>query len=229
MSGMALQCPGWRCGGGDGCIGPMVTEETRLTGPASRRRPGRVWNRRPSHFRGFHHPLSRVQRPVRTRVGSTVSWKLTPALPHSAVQWRGWPYRECWRNSAVASFPGVLEVWCGFVFDLGACMCQSIKFPGRGSRYGGGEPVGASSEAETRSRWCPAPERGRTLLMRCCTPRAKRSLARGWLGLTVLVDRWGLQDRGPLFAICDCLGVFCVGEFVYVSLFANESGFSLVI
>jgi hypothetical protein len=40
----------------------------------------------------------------------------------------------------------------GFVFDLRACRCQSIKCPGRGSRYGGGEPVGASSEAETRPR-----------------------------------------------------------------------------
>jgi hypothetical protein len=43
------------------------------------------------------------------------------------------------------------------------------------------------------------------------------------------VGRWGLQDRGPLFAICDCLGVFYIGEFVYVLLFAKESGFSLVI
>jgi hypothetical protein len=40
----------------------------------------------------------------------------------------------------------------GFVFDLGAYMCQSIKCPIQGSSYGGGEPVGASSEAETRPR-----------------------------------------------------------------------------
>jgi hypothetical protein len=32
-----------------------------------------------------------------------------------------------------------------------------------------------------------------------------------------------------LFAIRDCLGVFYVGEFIYVLLFAKESGFSLVI
>jgi hypothetical protein len=25
---------------------------------------------------------------------------LTLALPHSVVQWRGWPHREGWRNSA---------------------------------------------------------------------------------------------------------------------------------
>jgi hypothetical protein len=38
--GMALQCPGWRCGGGDGHTGLMVTEEMCLTGLTSRRRPG---------------------------------------------------------------------------------------------------------------------------------------------------------------------------------------------
>jgi hypothetical protein len=26
--------------------------------------------------------------------------ELTLALPHSAVQWRGWPHQEGWRNSA---------------------------------------------------------------------------------------------------------------------------------
>jgi hypothetical protein len=92
--------------------------------------------------------------------------------------------------------------WHGFVFDLGACMCQNIKCSGRGSRYGCGEPVRASSEAEIRSRGYLALERGgaspegRTALkqgevsiVRCCAPRAKRSFARGWLGLTVLVGR----------------------------------------
>jgi hypothetical protein len=49
-SAMALQCSGWCCGGGDGCTGLMVTEETRLTGSTSRRRPGQVWNGRPSPF-----------------------------------------------------------------------------------------------------------------------------------------------------------------------------------
>jgi hypothetical protein len=39
----------------------------------------------------------------------------------------------------------------------------------------------------------------------------------------------GLQDRGPLLAIRDCLGMFYIGEFVYVLLLAKESGFSLVI
>jgi hypothetical protein len=40
VSGMALQCPGWRRDGGGGCTGPMATEGTRLTGPTSRRGHG---------------------------------------------------------------------------------------------------------------------------------------------------------------------------------------------
>jgi hypothetical protein len=72
-SRVGLQCPGWRRGGRDGRTRPMVTEETRLTGPTSRRCPGRAWNRCLSPFRGLRRPLSRVRRAGRTRVGSTVS------------------------------------------------------------------------------------------------------------------------------------------------------------
>jgi hypothetical protein len=57
-----------------------VTEETRLTGPTSRRCLGRARNRRLSTFRGFRSPLSRVRCVGRTRVGGTVSWS------------RHWPY-----------------------------------------------------------------------------------------------------------------------------------------
>jgi hypothetical protein len=49
-SGMALQCPGWRRGGGDGHTGPMVMEETRLAGPTSRHRLGRARDGRPYPF-----------------------------------------------------------------------------------------------------------------------------------------------------------------------------------
>jgi hypothetical protein len=35
---------------------------------------------------------------------------------------------------------------------MGACKCQCIKCPYRGSRYGGGGPVMPSSEPKTRSR-----------------------------------------------------------------------------
>jgi hypothetical protein len=69
----------------------------------------------------------------------------------------------------------VSEAWRGFVFDLGACMCQEIKDPGRGSRYGGGEPVRASSEADTHSRGRPAPKRAGDLLEGASSPRVRRS------------------------------------------------------
>jgi hypothetical protein len=71
--GMALQCPGWHCDGGDGCTGLMAMEETHLTSPTSRCGPGRARNRRPSPLRGFRRPLSRVRHTGRTRLGGTVS------------------------------------------------------------------------------------------------------------------------------------------------------------
>jgi hypothetical protein len=54
---MALRFPVWRRGGGDGRIGPMVTEETRLTAPTSRHRPGRARDGCPYPFRGLRRPL----------------------------------------------------------------------------------------------------------------------------------------------------------------------------
>jgi hypothetical protein len=48
---------------------------------------------------------------------------------------------------------------CGFVSDPGACKCQNIKSPYRGSRCGGSEPVRASSEADlTRGGVQPSSE-----------------------------------------------------------------------
>jgi hypothetical protein len=69
--------------------------------------------------------------------------------------------------------------WHEFVFDLGACMRQNIKCPGRGSKYGGGEPVRASSEAEPHPRERPALERGGTSPEGASSPRAGRNLTRG--------------------------------------------------
>jgi hypothetical protein len=67
VSGMMLQCPGWRRDGGDGRTGPMVMEETRLTSPTSWCRPRRARSRRPSPFRGFRRPPSRVWHVGRTK------------------------------------------------------------------------------------------------------------------------------------------------------------------
>jgi hypothetical protein len=46
-------------------------------------------------FEGVAGPPSRVRRVSRTGVGGTVSG-LTPASPHSATQWRGWPSPGSW-------------------------------------------------------------------------------------------------------------------------------------
>jgi hypothetical protein len=71
--GMVLQCSGWWHRGWDGRTGPMVMEETCLTGPTSRCRPVQARGRHSYPFRGFWRPLSRVRRAGRTRVGDTVS------------------------------------------------------------------------------------------------------------------------------------------------------------
>jgi hypothetical protein len=83
-TGMALQYSGWRHSGGDGRTGPTVTEETRYTGPISRRRPVRARGRRPYHFLGFRCPLSRgaACRPYGSGRHSVT--ELTPAFPHSS-------------------------------------------------------------------------------------------------------------------------------------------------
>jgi hypothetical protein len=118
------------------------------------------------------------------------------------------------------------------------CRCQSIKCPGRGSRYGGGELVGASSEADltrggvqpaseadlTRGgvqpsseaepypRGRPALERGGVSLARRCAPSSEVEFRSRAAGPTVLVCRWGHQGRGPLPLGRDCFE--CVFRFV---------------
>jgi hypothetical protein len=80
----------------------------------------------------------------------------------------------------------------GFVFYSGTCKCQNIKCPCRGSRYGGGELVRASSEAEPHlrgrrlsseaephPRGRPALKRGGTSPEGATSPRARWNLTRG--------------------------------------------------
>jgi hypothetical protein len=62
---------------------------------------------------------------------------------------------------------------------LGACECQCIKSPCRGSRYGGGGPARSSSETVPRSRGRSTLDRDGTSLEGASSPRARRSPARG--------------------------------------------------
>jgi hypothetical protein len=73
----------------------------------------------------------------------------------------------------------VSEACLGFVFDSGACRCQYIKCPGRGSRCGSGGPVRSSNEAELHPRGRLALERGGASPEGATSPRARRKLTRG--------------------------------------------------
>jgi hypothetical protein len=104
--------------------------------------------------------------------------ELTLALPHSAVQCAGMAspggLAKQRRDMISRRVRGTTRG--GFVFDPGACKCQDIKYSGWGSRYGGGEPARASSEAKPHPRGRPALERGGTSPEGASDPRARRNL-----------------------------------------------------
>jgi hypothetical protein len=87
----------------------------------------------PSSFKGAAH------QPYESGRHSVTG--LTPALPHSVAQWRGWRTRELAEQRRGVIPRRVRGTAC-------TCMCQSIKWLGRVSRYGGGVPAGTSSEAD---------------------------------------------------------------------------------
>jgi hypothetical protein len=137
-SGMALQCLGWRRGGGDGRTRLMVTEGAR---PTSRHGPVRARNGRPSPFegsavlfRGRGAPAVRewVAQCRGADTGLTAQYRTVAgmALPGGLAEHR--------RNMAPRRVRGTA---C-------TCRCESIKWLGRGSRYEGGVPAGASSGAD---------------------------------------------------------------------------------
>jgi hypothetical protein len=103
--------------------------------------------------------------------------------------------------------------WRGFVFDLGACVCQNIKSSGRGAGVGAASPreprarwslarggVRPSSEAESRPRGRLALERGRIPPEGAFSPRVRRSLVSTALRPSSKTE---LRSRG---AGVDCSG-----------------------
>jgi hypothetical protein len=150
---MALQCPGWCRDGGDDCAGLMVTEGTHLTDPTSRHGPMRAWNRRPSPFEGFAVLFRGCGAPaVRERLAQChrADTGLTP---------------QCRTVAGMASLGGLVEQRQDITprrIRGTACTyrCQSIKWLGRGGRYGSGMPAGASSKEEPHPRGRLALERG---------------------------------------------------------------------
>jgi hypothetical protein len=202
----------------------MATEETRFTGPTSRRGPGRAWSRYPPFkgsavlLRGCCAPAVRewVAQCHGADPGFTAQCRIVAGMasPGGLAKQRRDMIPRHVRGAVVR----------GFVSDWGTYGCQSIKFPSRGSRYRGGEPVGASSEAETRLRGRPALEqggphprgrlaleRGRTSPEGAASPRARRGFFSAALcpsseaefrsraaRPSALVGRWGHQGRGPV-------------------------------
>jgi hypothetical protein len=85
-----------------------------------------------------------------------------------------------------------------------------------------------SSEAGPHPRGPPALERGRGLLVRCRTPRAKQSSARGWLGR---LSGGPLGPPGPwarefilsVFEVCLCF-VFCESKWVFPDFLGDPYG-----
>jgi hypothetical protein len=147
------RCCSAQDGSEDGRTGPTMTEKTCFTGLTSRHCPGRVRDRRPSTFEGSA---------VLFRGCGAQAVREWVAQCHGADTGLT---AQCRTVAGMASPGGLAEQcrdmiprrvrgtsWRGFVFDSGACMCQNIKCSGRGSGCGSGEPVRASSEAESRPR-----------------------------------------------------------------------------
>jgi hypothetical protein len=161
---MALQCPRWRCSGGDGRTGLMVTEGTRLTsrhGPVRARNEHRPPSRVPSSsFEGAtRHPYESGRHSVTG---------LTPALPHNGGDGLTGELAEQRRGVISRHVRGTT---CTY-------RCQSIKWLGRGSRYGGSMPAGASSEADL-TRGGTGPRARQASPEGAPSPRARWNLARG--------------------------------------------------
>jgi hypothetical protein len=156
-----------------------------------------------------------ARRPYGSRRHSVT--ELTPVLPHSTVQWRGWPHRTgVWWNSAGVGFLGGVRgpAWRGFVLDPGVrsvpehLMLWSGEWvwrhgpvvvdphwprARRSFARGGIQP---SSEAESHTTVRVALERGGVSYKGARGPRARRGPARGGVGASCLLGHWRYPGRG---------------------------------
>jgi hypothetical protein len=91
-SGMALQCAGWlHRADGDGGDAPRWSDVTAWSWASAEQASVPRSRVPPSSFEGVARQSYES--------GCHSVTELTLALPHSTVQWRGWPHREGWRNS----------------------------------------------------------------------------------------------------------------------------------
>jgi hypothetical protein len=181
-----MQCLGWCWDGGDGRTGPMATEVTGPTGPTSRRSPVRAWSSRPSSLQEPRRPLSKARRVGRTEVGGivprdcrrscrTASYNdgdgLTEGVggtvPGRDSQARcGVDPSLTWAPANVSALNALSgeHVWrrraCEVLVRDGTSLEGAFSSRSRWDLARGG--VQPPSEAESRSRGRPAPERGGT-------------------------------------------------------------------
>jgi hypothetical protein len=180
------QRQGWRCSAQDGVVttGMAAQDQWRRRTPASLvRRHGMALGERGT---GARPPFE----------GSVVLFRGcgTPAVQEWVTQCQGTDTglaAQCRTVAGMASPKGLAEQRRDMTprrvrGTACACRCQSIKCPGRGSRYGGGVPAGVSSEADlTRGGVHPPSEaephvRGRLALERGGPrPRGRPALERG--------------------------------------------------
>jgi hypothetical protein len=219
-SGMVLQCPGWRCDGGDGCIGPMATERTRLTGPTSRRGPGRAQNRHPSPFKGsavlfrgcgalaVHEWVAQCHG---ADTGHTAQYRTMAGVASPgglAEQRRDLIPRRVRGTACVDLFAGVRALNAP-VGGAGTGAASPWEPRARRRLARGGRPAFERSGPHPRGR--PSLERGGTSPEGTASPRARRGFISAVLCTsseaefrsravrpTALVGRWGHQGRGPL-------------------------------
>jgi hypothetical protein len=104
-------------------------------------------------FEGAASPPLRARRASRTGGRRHSVTELTPALPHSATQRRGWPPPGSWWNSTGTRFPGVPKSWCA------SCGVRALNAV-HGGRSAGSARAGALERGGPRPRRCLALERG---------------------------------------------------------------------
>jgi hypothetical protein len=153
--GMSSQCLAWCSSGGDGRTGLTVTGMTDPAGLTSRCGPTSAQKRHsrvpPAPFEGTACQSYGGRRHSVT--------ELTPALPHSATQRRGWPPPGSWWNSEGARFPGVPKSW------RASCGVRAFNARTRGQERG--------------QRACGCPRARRTPPEGVLSPRARRTSLEG--------------------------------------------------
>jgi hypothetical protein len=224
-----------------------VTEETRFTGPTSRRSPGRAQNGRPSPFEGSAVLLRGCCAPAIREWAAqclggdpslTAQYRTVAGMasPGELAELRRDMIPRRVRGTACVDLSASVRALSAPVGGAGTG-ATSLWEPQARRRLarGGDQPsseadltrggVRPSSEAELHPRGLPALERGGVSLVRCGAPRAKRSFARGGLGRLSWWVAGATRAVGPCHWAVITSSVFWVYEFVCASFFTRENGF----